>query len=87
MSDNLNKVEVSILEERYVLKGDESPEYMEMLALQVNKRLRQAQGNNPRLSVTQAAILTALNILDEYSKLQQEYRNLVDLLEDTKGKG
>ncbi|MCL5056841.1 MAG: cell division protein ZapA [Actinobacteria bacterium] len=82
MSETTNRVEVTILEERYVLKGEESEDYLEMLAFQINKKLQQVQNMNPRLSVVQTAILTAVNILDEYTKLQQEYQGLLELLDD-----
>ncbi|MFZ5642344.1 MAG: cell division protein ZapA [Bacillota bacterium] len=82
MSEDVNKVEVTILDERYVLKGKDSPEYMEMLAYQINKKFQSIQNMNPRLSIVQTAILTALNILDEYTKLQQEYQGLMELLDD-----
>ncbi|MFZ5596474.1 MAG: cell division protein ZapA [Bacillota bacterium] len=83
MSEDLNKVEVFILDERYVLKGNEPAEYMEMVALQVNKRLQQVQNMNPRLSTVQTAILTSINILDELLKLRNEYQGLLDLLEES----
>lgn len=83
MSGNANKVEVYILDERYVMKGKESPEHMEMLAFQLNKRLRQAQSVNPRLSNMQTVLLTAINLLDELIKLQEEYKGFVELLDET----
>lgn len=86
MSENINKVEVTIHGETYVLKGSESAEYMEMLAFQLSRRLSQVQGMNSRLSIFQSAILTALNIMDEYNKLQQEYQSLVELLDEPKSK-
>jgi len=84
MSEGINKVEVTILDERYVLKGKDSPEHMEMLAYQINKKIQIIQNMNPRLSIVQTAILTALNILDEHTKLQQEYQGLLELLDDSK---
>ncbi|MHB8155952.1 MAG: cell division protein ZapA [Desulfocucumaceae bacterium] len=86
MSEEMNKVEVTILEERYVLKGKESPEHLETLGFQINKKLQQVQSMNPRLSIVQAAILTALNILDDYTKLQSEYKGFLELLDETKDK-
>ncbi|HBV98800.1 MAG: hypothetical protein JL50_11775 [Peptococcaceae bacterium BICA1-7] len=80
------KVEVTILDERYVLKGKESEEYLEMLAFQINKKLQQVQNMNPRLSVVQTAILTAVNIMDEYTKLQQEHQGLLELIDDNREK-
>lgn len=86
-AETINKVEVTILDERYVLKGKESEDYLEMLAFQINKRLQQVQNMNPRLSLVQTAILTAVNMLDEYTRLQQEYQSLLELLDDTREKG
>lgn len=86
MSEKINKVEVHIHGEKYVLKGSESPDYMEMLAFQLGKRISQIQGMNPRLSTFQSAILTALNLLDELTKLQQEHQSLVELLEEPREK-
>lgn len=86
MSQNLNKVEVFILDDRYVLKGGESPEYLETLAFQLDKRLKKAQDANPRLSKVQTVVLTAANLLDELIKLQQEYRDFVEMVDEQKGK-
>ncbi len=71
-----NRVEVEIFGEGYILKGSEPPEYMQMLAQYVNKRMRQVVTRNPRLSTAKAAILTALNIADELMKLQKEFDQL-----------
>ena len=79
MEKNLNKVSVTILDDHYVLKGPEPEEYLEMLAAQANKRLIQVQNNNPRLSRIQVAILTALNLMDELNKLQQEHQHLIEM--------
>ncbi|MGQ9825844.1 MAG: cell division protein ZapA [Desulfotomaculales bacterium] len=72
-----NRVEVEIFGEEYVLRGNEPPAYMEMLAQYVNKKMRQVVTRNPRLSTAKAAILTALNIADELMKLQKEHDRLV----------
>lgn len=76
MGELENRVEVEIFGEGYVLKGSEPPEYMQMLAQYVNKRMRQVVTRNPRLSTAKAAILTALNIADELMKLQKEFDQL-----------
>ncbi|MCL6610568.1 MAG: cell division protein ZapA [Peptococcaceae bacterium] len=81
MAEKINRVEVVINGETYILKGTETPEYMESLASDLNRRLSEIQGMNPRLSTYQTAVLTALNILDEYTKLKGEHQTLVDLLE------
>jgi cell division protein ZapA len=72
-----NRVEVEIFGEGYVLKGSEPPDYMQMLAQYVNKKMRQVVTRNPRLGTSKAAILTALNITDELMKLQKEFDQLL----------
>ncbi|HHW42431.1 MAG TPA: cell division protein ZapA [Desulfotomaculum sp.] len=75
------RVEVEIFGEYYTLKGDAPEEYLRMLAQYVNKKIRQVITRNPRLGLTRAALLTALNIADELMKLQKEYDELAELLE------
>ncbi|MFA5384819.1 MAG: cell division protein ZapA [Eubacteriales bacterium] len=73
MGEPVNRVEANILGETYILKGDEAPEYMEMLAQYVNKKMRQVVALNPKLGTSKAAVLAALNIADELMKMQKEY--------------
>ncbi|HAP93374.1 MAG TPA: cell division protein ZapA [Desulfotomaculum sp.] len=73
MGEAENRVEVEIFGESYILKGNETPEYMQMLAQYVNRRMRQMVARNPKLGTAKAAVLTALNTADELMKLQKEY--------------
>ena len=82
MSEEIKRVEVVINGETYILKGTGSQERMEILASSLSNRIREIQNRNPRLSTHQSAILTALNILDEHMKVQEEHRSLVELLEE-----
>ncbi|MCS5695540.1 MULTISPECIES: cell division protein ZapA [Desulfofundulus] len=87
MGKQETRVEVEIFGEYYILKGNEPEEYLRMLAQYVNKKIRQVITRNPRLGLSKAALLTALNIADELMKLQKEYDELAELLEmDRKAK-
>lgn len=81
-ANKINRVTVEILSEEYVVKGDENPEYIEMLASYVDKRMRMIQQRNPNLSNTKTAVLTSLNLADELNKLQEDYDELVKALEE-----
>lgn len=81
---NYNKVIVSIFGEDYTVKGNESPEYMEMLASYVDRRMKMIQQRNFNLSNTKIAVLTALNLADELNKLQEDYDEMVKTLEEEK---
>ncbi|OPY58602.1 MAG: Cell division protein ZapA [Pelotomaculum sp. PtaU1.Bin035] len=76
-----SRVEVEIFGEYYILKGDSSPEQMLMVAQYVNHKMKQLAGRNPKLSKSQVAVLAALNMADELSRLQEEHDNLVRILE------
>ena len=81
---NINRVTVSIFNEEYVVKGEENPEYIEMLASFVDRRMKMIQQRNHNLSSTKVAVLTALNLADELNKLQEDYDELVKNLEEEK---
>lgn len=87
MADTKNKVikvSVEIFNEDYTVRGDENPEYIEMLASYVDRRMKMIHQRNPNLSNTKIAVLTALNLADELNKLQEDYDELVKALEDEK---
>ncbi|MDA8234418.1 MAG: cell division protein ZapA [Clostridia bacterium] len=86
MSETVTKVDVEIFGENYVIRGNEGREHVLMLANYVDKKMKQFSNRNPRLSASKVAVLTALNIADELSKLQEDYDNLVKLIEDEKKK-
>ncbi|HEX3011142.1 MAG TPA: cell division protein ZapA [Syntrophomonadaceae bacterium] len=79
-----NKVTVEIFNEEYVVKGDENPEYIQMLASYIDRRMKMIQQRNPNLTNTKIAVLTAINLADELNKLQEDYDELVKALEEEK---
>mgnify|MGYP001017962005 CR=1 FL=1 len=79
---DLVKVTVEIFGEQYTIKGTEDPEYIQLLAQRIDQRMRALHQKNPSLGVSKLAILTAVNLLDELSKLQDDYDQLVKLLEE-----
>lgn len=81
---SVNRVTVSIFNEEYIVKGEDNPEYIEMLASFVDRRMKMIQQRNPNLSSTKVAVLTALNLADELNKLQEDYDELVKNLEEEK---
>jgi len=75
---------VHIFGEEYIMKGEATPEYMTMLANYIDKKMKQIAGRQPQLSVAKIAVLAALNVADELSKLQEDYDTLVKLMDDEK---
>ncbi len=83
-NDEKVRVTVKIYGEEYVIKGHAQSEYIEGIAVYVDKKMRLIGQKNPHLSVSKVAVLAALNIADELNKLQEDYNSLVKLLEQEK---
>ena len=83
-SPGINRVSVEIFNQEYIVKGNENGEYIEMLAAYVDRRMRMIEQRNHSLSIVKVAVLTALNLADELNKLQEDYDDLVKVLEEEK---
>jgi cell division protein ZapA len=84
MAEEINRVAVEILGERYLLKGDRSPEYIRRLAAEVDHRVRDIINRHSRIPITKAAVLAAVNLADELNRLQESYDGLVKMIEREK---
>ncbi|HHW32255.1 MAG TPA: cell division protein ZapA [Clostridiaceae bacterium] len=79
-----NKVEVRIGGKDYILVGSESDEYIQKVALYIDKKMNEVTRMNNKLSTSLAAVLTAVNVADDLFKIQQREANLTGELERTK---
>lgn len=80
MSEEQGKVVVEIYGEKYVIRGGDSPEHIQKVAHEVDKKMRLIAQRMPRLAVHQVAILAALNLADELGKLREEQETLMQLI-------
>ncbi len=71
------KTIVNIGGKEYTIAGSESAEYIHRVALCVNQKMSELKQGNEQLNNTLLAVLTAINIADDYIKTRDE-------LEDTK---
>jgi cell division protein ZapA len=81
MVEQKAKATVDIYGEDYIMRGDATPEYMRMLANYIDKKMKNIAARQPQLSVTKIAVLAALNIADELSKLQEDYDALIKMMD------
>ncbi len=72
----MGNAEVHILGQKYVIKGDDPPEYIKQLSEFLDQKLKEIHSQSPHITPLKAAILAALNIADELHKVKSEY-NLV----------
>jgi cell division protein ZapA len=82
----MGSVEVNILGQKYIIKGDASPEHIRQLAEIVDQKLKEVYSNVPNITPLKAAILAALNIADELQKLKIQYNNIAQELKNIEDK-
>lgn len=62
----MNKVTVKIAGHEYTITGEQKREYILQVASHVDEKLEQLRNVNPKLNPTMVAVLTAVNIADDY---------------------
>lgn len=70
------KTVVSIGGKEYTICGTDSAEYIHRVALRVNSKLDELKKGHPDLNNIQLAMLTSINLADDYLKLADEYEVL-----------
>lgn len=66
-----NKVEVRIGGSDYTLAGVEMEDYLRKVALYIDKKMSEITRMNNRLSTSTAAVLTAVNVADDFFKSRE----------------
>ncbi|MDR1702751.1 MAG: cell division protein ZapA [Sporomusaceae bacterium] len=84
IAEEKNKVTVEIFGNSYALKGNIEPDRITQLARAVDARMRKTAKENPRLPPLKVAVLVALNIADEYRRLEEDYDVLMEMIKDEK---
>jgi len=82
--EGTKRIMVKIFDEDYVVKGNEDEQYVQMLANYVDRHMKMLNQRNPNLSAARLSVLTALNLADELNRLQDDYDELVQALEEEK---
>lgn len=77
-----NKVNIRVAGKDYTLVGVESEEYLQKIGLYIDKKMNEIMKVNTRLSTSMAAVLTAINIADDYFKTFEEEKRLQKELND-----
>lgn len=66
-----NRVRVTIAGVNYSLITDESVEYTNEIAAEIDGKMKELQGANPFMSTNQAAVLVAIEFADKARKAEQ----------------
>jgi cell division protein ZapA len=78
----MGSIDVTILGQKYTIKGDASEEYIKKLATFVDARLKEVYNAAPGIAPLKAAILASLDIADELHKLREEHENIARNIEE-----
>lgn len=80
----MNIVTVKINGSEYNLKGEEREEYLHKVASHVDKKIIEVLSKNKRLSISDASVLAAINIVDEKFKVDEYCAELMKQVEEVK---
>ncbi len=78
----MGSVEVTILGQKYTIKGDAPEEHIKKLAAYVDARLKEVYNASPSISPLKASILASLTIADELHKLREAQENIAKNIEE-----
>lgn len=67
------KLAVTVGGQSFYLKSDQDEDYLRNLAETVDNKIAALRTENPALTVAKAAVLLAMEYLDEYQKLEKDY--------------
>ena len=84
MENKSNKEVVEIYGEVYSLKGTIEPSQIKAIAALVDEKMNAIASHDVRLSQTKIAVLAALNIAEEYLRLEKDYKQLLELVKEEK---
>lgn len=71
-----NVVKIRIYGKEYALKGQESEEYIRKIGHYIDKKMAEVSKNSVRMSGTATAILSCINVADDYFKLQDSIADI-----------
>ncbi len=77
----MESVEVTILGQKYLIKGAMSKEHIRQLAEFVDSKIREVYRHSPGMTPLKAAILTALMLSEELHKLKQDHASVKQSIE------
>ncbi len=74
--DTRNKVTVDIYGQPYTIVGAESERHIRQVATMVDEKMKEISVKNPSLDTSKLAVLTAVNAINDYVKIQEQLNQL-----------
>ncbi len=79
-----NRTSVDIYGTQYIIIGTESPGHIRLVASMVDEKMREISSKNPSLDSSKLAVLTAVNIVNDYIKAMDRIEQLENELKRVK---
>lgn len=79
-----NRTSVDIYGTQYIIIGTESPGHIRLVASMVDEKMREINSKNPSLDSSKLAVLTAVNIVNDYLKAKDRIEQLENELKRVK---
>ncbi|HLQ72525.1 MAG TPA: cell division protein ZapA [Bacillota bacterium] len=71
------KITVEIHHQQYTIIGNEEANHVQLVASLVDQKMKEMKNSNPQLDTSKLAVLTAVNTMNDYLKLKQDYAALL----------
>ena len=71
------RISVEIYNKMYTIVGNESDRHVKLVASLVDQKMNEIQSHNSQLDTTKLAVLTAVNTMNDFLKLKEDYAKLV----------
>lgn len=76
MGEFKNRITVTIYDQHYTIIGEDEPSHIRHVASLVDDRINEIARMSAGLDTSRKTVLAAVNIMDDYVKLQEEYEIL-----------
>lgn len=82
-----NRTTVMIHNRSYTIVGNEPASHVQLVASLVDQKMQEIQKMNQSLDTTSLAVLTAVNTMNNYLKLKEDYATLLGSMKKGRGRG
>ncbi|MBS3679393.1 cell division protein ZapA [Ornithinibacillus massiliensis] len=79
------RVTVEIRNRSYTIVGDEDASHVRLVASLVDQKMREIHEMNPQLDTASLAVLTAINSMNDYLSLKEDYASLLGSIKKERG--
>ncbi|RDW21621.1 cell division protein ZapA [Oceanobacillus chungangensis] len=75
--DKKERITVEIYNKKYNIVGEEPASHVKLVASLVDEKMNEIQDANRHLDTANLAVLTAINTMNDYLKLKEDYASLL----------